>query len=90
MLRCLQARENLARVLAAPHQHDPLDGIVVLTTMWKQGQMGEAKEGDQIRPGTPFMQVVDPSLMQVRVLANQQDFLSLRPGQSARSARARQ
>lgn len=61
----------------------PLDGVVVLTTIWKQGQMGEAKEGDQIRPGTPFMEVVDPSLMQVRVLANQEDFLSLRPGQSA-------
>ena len=30
------------------------------------------------------MQVVDPSLMQVRVLANQEDFLSLRTGQSAR------
>ena len=46
--------------------------------------MGEVKEGDQLRPGIPFMQVVDPSLMQVRVLANQDDFLSLRIGQSAR------
>ena len=62
----------------------PLDGVVVVNTVWKQGQMGEVKEGDQLRPGTPFMQVVDPSLMQVRVLANQDDFLSLRIGQSAR------
>jgi HlyD family secretion protein len=62
----------------------PLDGIVVVNTVWKQGQMGEVQEGDQLRPGTPFMQVVDPSLMQVRVLANQDDFLSLRLGQSAR------
>ena len=30
------------------------------------------------------MQVVDPSLMEVRVLANQGDFLKLRPAQSAR------
>jgi multidrug resistance efflux pump len=30
------------------------------------------------------MQVVDPSLMEVRVLANQEDFLSLRVGRSAR------
>jgi hypothetical protein len=30
------------------------------------------------------MEVVDPSLMQVRVLANQEDFLSLGIGQSAR------
>jgi multidrug resistance efflux pump len=61
----------------------PLDGVVVLNTIWKQGKMGEVQEGDQLRPGTPFMQVVDPSLMQVRVLANQEDFLSLRTGLSA-------
>ncbi len=61
----------------------PLDGVVVLNTIWKQGSMGEVQEGDQLRPGNPFMQVVDPSLMEVRVLANQVDFLSLRPGQSA-------
>jgi HlyD family secretion protein len=62
----------------------PIDGIVVLNTIWKQGSMGEVQEGDQLRPGAPFMQIVDPSLMQVRVLANQEDFLSLRTGQSAR------
>src|ERR1700737_308592 len=62
----------------------PLDGVVVLNTIWKQGKMGEVQEGDQLRPGVPFMQVVDPSLMQVRVPANQEDFLSLHSGQSAR------
>jgi HlyD family secretion protein len=64
--------------------HAPLDGIVVLNTIWKQGKMGEVQEGDQLRPGNPFMQVVDPSAMQVRILANQEDFLSLRAGQKAR------
>ena len=62
----------------------PLDGVVVLNTIWKQGQMGEVQEGDQLRPGIPFMQVVDPSAMQVRVFANQEDFLSLHIGQTAR------
>jgi HlyD family secretion protein len=62
----------------------PLDGVVVLNTIWKQGTMGEVQEGDQVRPGVSFMQVVDPSSMQVRVLANQQDFPSLRSGQTAR------
>jgi len=61
----------------------PLDGVVVLNTIWKEGKMGEVQEGDQLRPGIPFMQVVDPSMMEVRVLANQEDFLSLRVGQSA-------
>jgi HlyD family secretion protein len=62
----------------------PLDGVVVLNTIWKQGQMGQVEEGDQLRPGIPFMQVVDPTVMQVRVPANQEDFLSLHIGQSAR------
>jgi len=40
--------------------HSPIDGIVVLNTIWKEGNMGEVQEGDQVRPGVPFMQVVDP------------------------------
>ncbi len=63
--------------------HSPLDGVVVLNTIWKQGTMGEVQEGDQVRPGIPFMQVVDPSSMQVRVFANQEDFPSLRVGETA-------
>jgi multidrug efflux pump subunit AcrA (membrane-fusion protein) len=62
----------------------PLDGVVVFNTIWKQGTMGEVQEGDQVRPGVPFMQVVNPSLMQVRVMANQQDFPSLQVGQTAK------
>jgi len=64
--------------------HSPLDGVVVLNTIWKQGTMGEVQEGDQVRPGVPFMQVVNPATMQVRVLANQQDFPSLQVGQTAK------
>lgn len=62
----------------------PLDGVVVLNTIWKQGTMGEVQEGDQVRPGMPFMQVVNPAAMQVRVRANQQDFPSLQVGQTAK------
>jgi HlyD family secretion protein len=64
--------------------HSPIDGVVVLNTIWKQGKMGEVQEGDQVRPGVPFMQVVDPSRMQVQAPVNQEDFLSLRVGQTAR------
>jgi multidrug resistance efflux pump len=64
--------------------HAPIDGVVVLNTIWKQGTMGEVQEGDQVRPGVPFMQVVNPSEMQVRVMANQQDFPSLRVGEAAK------
>ena len=64
--------------------HSPIDGVVVLNTIWKQGKMGEVQEGDQVRPGVSFMQVVDPSRMEVRAPVNQEDFLALRVGQTAR------
>jgi HlyD family secretion protein len=73
-----QANANLMQI------RSPLDGVVVLNTIWKQGTMGEVQEGDQVRPGVPFMQVVNPAAMQVRVLANQQDFPSLEVGQTAK------
>jgi HlyD family secretion protein len=63
--------------------HSPIDGVVVLNTVWKQGKMGEVQEGDQIRAGVPFMQVVNPTQMQVRASVNQEDFLSLQVGQAA-------
>jgi len=77
MLHAKQNSENLA-VLS------PLDGLVVLNPIWKGGGMGEAEEGDQIWTGFPFMQVVDPSIMQVRVRVNQLDIPYLHVGQTAR------
>lgn len=72
-----QANASLMQVRA------PIDGIVVFNTIWKQGNMGEVQEGDQIRPGVPFMQVVNPSAMQVHVMVNQDDLRFLRVGETA-------
>jgi multidrug efflux pump subunit AcrA (membrane-fusion protein) len=82
-----RARETMlhAQANAALMQvHSPINGIVVLNTIWKQGNIGEVQEGDQVRPGVPFMQVVDPSEMEVQVPVNQQDVLALHDGQKAR------
>jgi HlyD family secretion protein len=73
-----QANADLMKI------RSPIDGVVVLNTIWKQGTMGEVQEGDKIEPGMPFMQVVNPAAMQVRVAANQEDFLNLRSGQTAK------
>jgi len=73
-----QANSDLMQI------HSPIDGVVVLNTIWKEGKMGEVQEGDQVRPGVPFMQVIDPSKMEVRAPVNQQDFLSLQVGQTAK------
>ena len=74
------ARKNTARL----EIHAPIDGIVVLSTIWKGGQFGEAQEGDDVRPGVPFMQIVNPGAMQVRSRVNQADVSRLQVGQPVR------
>jgi len=74
------ARKNTARL----EIHAPIDGIVVLNTIWKGGQMGEVQEGDEVRAGVPFMQIVNPGAMQVRARVNQADVSMLHVGQLVR------
>lgn len=61
--------------------HSPLEGLVVLSPIWKSNSLGDPQEGDEVWPGLPFMQVVDPSSMQVEAHVNQVDFPYLRLGQ---------
>ena len=75
----LHAKENSEKMAIL----SPLDGLVVLNPMWKGGGMGEVEEGDQVWTGFPFMQVVDPTTMEVRVRVNQLDVPYLRVGQAA-------
>jgi multidrug efflux pump subunit AcrA (membrane-fusion protein) len=59
-------------------------GVVVIKSVFKGSGMGEVQEGDQVRAGVSFMQVVNPATMQVRIAANQQDFPALQSGQTAK------
>lgn len=74
------ARKNTGRL----EIHAPMDGIVVLNTIWKGGQMGEVQQGDEVRAGIPFMQIVNQGAMQVRARVNQADVSMLHVGQSVR------
>jgi HlyD family secretion protein len=60
-----------------------MEGIVVLSQIWKGQNMGEVQEGDSIHPGSSILQLVDPTVMQVRVRVNQADFLFMKMGQEA-------
>jgi HlyD family secretion protein len=62
----------------------PMDGVVVLNNIWLGSRIGQVQEGDEVRPGVPFMKVVDPSAMEVRVDVNQEDLLKLHLGQQAK------
>jgi multidrug efflux pump subunit AcrA (membrane-fusion protein) len=61
----------------------PIDGLVVINSIWKGGSTGEVLEGDEVRPGMPIMQVVNPNSMEVRARVNQADVPFLKPGQPA-------
>ena len=73
------AQGNAAKMVV----HSPMQGVVVYNTIWLGGRMGTVQEGDQVRPGVPFLQVVDPSQMEVRVEVNQVDLRNVHPGQKA-------
>ncbi len=60
-----------------------MDGLVVLQTIFRGGEMVQISEGDQLRPGQPFMKIVNPSSMQVEGNVNQTESSSLRVGQPA-------
>jgi len=62
--------------------HAPTDGLVVLNSViWMGNSPREAQEGDEVRPGIAFMQIVNPASMRVRARVNQQDVPPLQVGQ---------
>jgi len=61
----------------------PIDGLVVLKTIWKNGQFGEMQEGEEVRGGQPVLEVVDTSAMRVRTRISQADVEYVRVGQRA-------
>ncbi len=61
----------------------PLEGLVVLTPVYRSSRYVDPQEGDEVRPGSTILKVVNPSAMQVRARVNQVDLSYLQPGQSA-------
>lgn len=62
----------------------PLEGLVVLRPVFKSGTMAEMQEGEEVRPGLPILDVVDPTAMRVRAAVNQADVASLATGMKVR------
>jgi HlyD family secretion protein len=61
----------------------PMSGIVVMTSIVRNGEFGQIREGDEVRPGQSFMQIVDPSSMVLNASVNQVDAEKLRLGMKA-------
>jgi len=76
-----QAESNAERMMIA----SPLPGVAVIKTTFKNGgNMVEFMEGDEVRPGQPVIEVVNPAVMRVRARVNQADMNDLRVGQRVR------
>jgi HlyD family secretion protein len=56
----------------------PMDGIVVMQSIVRNGEFGQIREGDQVSAGQPFLQIVDPTSMVLNATVNQVDAEKLR------------
>jgi HlyD family secretion protein len=61
----------------------PMDGIVVMQSIRRGMEYGQARPGDTIYPGQGFMQIVDPGSMVMNATVNQVDAELLRIGMKA-------
>jgi hypothetical protein len=74
-----RAEANVDRMLLKA----PMDGLVVMQTIPRGGELAQVQKGDQLWPGMMFMTVVDTSSMVVNASVNQTDVEQLRIGQKA-------
>lgn len=82
-----QARNELRRAEANADRlliRAPIDGIVVMESIFRSGEMARIQAGDQLAPGMLFMRIVDLSSMLVQARANQVDVERIRIGARAR------
>jgi len=61
----------------------PMDGMVVMASIVRNGEFGQIREGDQVAAGQPFLSIVDPSSMVLNATVNQVDAEELRLGMKA-------
>jgi HlyD family secretion protein len=62
----------------------PMDGLAVMQTIYRRGQMGQIQEGDEVSPGQPFMRVVNLASMQVDASVSQTESEDLRLNQDVK------
>lgn len=75
-----QAEVNAGRM----EVRSPIAGLAVIRTMWKMSTMSEILEGEEVRPGVPIVDIVNPDRMRIRARVNQVDINQLQTGQPVR------
>ena len=62
----------------------PINGLAVMSPIFRGGEMGQFQEGDRVSPGQQFMKIVNPNTMQVEANVNQSESGEFRIGQQAK------
>jgi multidrug resistance efflux pump len=62
----------------------PMSGLVVMSPIFRNGDLAQFQLGDRVFPGQGFMKIVDTKSMQVEASMNQAESSELRIGQPAR------
>ncbi len=75
-----RSQANVDRLLVKA----PIDGITVMLTTFRSGDLGQVQQGDQLYPGMGFMSIVDPRSMVVNATVNQADAEKMRIGLKAK------
>ena len=61
----------------------PVDGLVVISEIFRGSEFGAIKSGDQVRPGQPYAQIADPGSLMIEAIVNQVDVEQMRLGAAA-------
>lgn len=80
-IRQQRHRDRHTRDLSRFTIRAPMDGLVVLTSIWRGAESAQVQEGDQVAPGQSFMKIVNTSTMQVEATVNQAESSEFRIGQ---------
>lgn len=75
-----RSQNNLSKLVV----HAPLGGMAALETMWQNGTMGFAQEGDQLFPGRVLLRIFDRRQMEVEARVAEPDGGKIRPGTKAK------
>jgi len=62
----------------------PMDGLAVISTLPRGGEISQLQQGDTLAPGLPLMKIVDLRGMQVEATVSQADSSDLRVNQNVR------
>jgi multidrug efflux pump subunit AcrA (membrane-fusion protein) len=71
-----RAQSNLDRLTVRA----PISGLAVSQEIYRGGEFGEVRNGDELRAGQPYLRIVDLGSMIVEANANQVDAIHLRIG----------